>query len=77
MVADDRKWLTLTVLAQGNRLRTWVDGYPTVDWLDERKGDENPRKGARTAPGHLSIQGHDPTTDLNFRNLRIRAYPAE
>ena len=77
VVADDRQWLTLTVLAQGKRLRTWVDGYPTVDWLDERKEDENPRKGARTAPGHLSIQGHDPTTDLNFRNLRIRAYPAE
>ena len=32
---------------------------------------ENPRNGLRLGPGHLSIQGHDPTTDLSFRNLRI------
>ena len=43
----------------------------SVDWTDDRKDDDNPRKGARTAAGHLSIQGHDPTTDLSFRNIRI------
>jgi len=76
VVPEDRRWFALTIVAQGKRLRTWVDGYPTVDWVDDRKEDENARKGARTAPGHLSIQGHDPTTDLNFRELRIVEYPS-
>ena len=31
----------------------------------------NPRNGYRAAKGPLSIQGHDPTTDLLFRNIRI------
>ena len=32
------------------------------------------RTGYRREAGHLSIQGHDPTTDLSFRNLRIAGY---
>ena len=71
VVSDDNEWFTMTVLAVGPRLRTWVNGYPTVDWSDDRAKDDNPRKGLRTAAGHLSIQGHDPTTDILFRNLRI------
>ena len=48
-----------------------MNGYQTVDWTDDRKPDDNPRKGYRAAKGTLSIQGHDPTTDLLFRNIRI------
>ncbi len=41
------------------------------DWTDERAPHENPRKGLRLKAGTIIIQGHDPTTDLSFRNLRI------
>ena len=37
--------------------------------------EANAREGARKAPGTLSIQGHDPTTDLLFRNIRIAELP--
>jgi hypothetical protein len=71
VVPNDNEWFTMTLVAQGKHLATWVNGYQTVDWADDRKDDDNPRKGARTSAGHLSIQGHDPTTDLSFRNIRI------
>ncbi|OWK36230.1 3-keto-disaccharide hydrolase [Fimbriiglobus ruber] len=71
VVSNDNEWFTMTLIARGSHFSTWVNGYQTVDWTDDRKSDENPRKGLRTAPGHLSIQGHDPTTDLLFRNIRI------
>jgi hypothetical protein len=71
VVSNDNEWFTLTVLADGAHIATWVNGYQTVDWTDDRKPADNPRQGLRTAPGHLSIQGHDPTTDLLFRRLRI------
>jgi hypothetical protein len=71
IAAKDREWFTITLLARGNRFTTWVNGWMTVDWVDERPPHENPRQGKRTGPGHLSIQGHDPTTDIDFRNLRI------
>ncbi|MCE9530831.1 MAG: DUF1080 domain-containing protein, partial [Planctomycetes bacterium] len=71
VLSNDNEWFTMTVLANGNHIATWVNGYQTVDWTDDRSADDNPRKGSKTGPGHLSIQGHDPTTDLSFRNIRI------
>ena len=61
----------MTVLAVGPRLRTWVNGYPTVEWVDERPVNANARSGRKLDGGPISIQGHDPTTDLLFRNIRI------
>jgi hypothetical protein len=71
VVSNDNEWFTMTVAADGKHIATWVNGYQTVDWTDDRPAEENARKGYRAGKGHLSIQGHDPTTDLLFRNIRI------
>jgi len=71
VVSTDREWFTMTLAAHGNHFATWVNGYQVTDWTDTRPENENPRNGLRVGPGHLSIQGHDPTTDLSFRNLRV------
>lgn len=77
VVSNDNEWFTMTVVANGKRISTWVNGYQTVDWLDDRKESDNPRQGYRAAKGPLSIQGHDPTTDILFRNIRVAELPAE
>jgi Domain of Unknown Function (DUF1080) len=77
VVSNDHEWFTMTVLAQGKHIAIWVNGYQTVDWTDERPPNKNPRNGVKTEAGHLSIQGHDPTTDLNFRNIRIVEFKDE
>lgn len=72
VVSSDREWFTMTVAAAGKHMATWVNGYQVTDFTDLRPVNQsNAREGARTAPGVLSIQGHDPTTDLSFRNIRI------
>jgi hypothetical protein len=71
LVAKDKEWMTLTLVAKGATFSTWVNGEPVVVWTDERAKDENPRKGLRLEAGHLSLQGHDPTTDLLFRSIQI------
>jgi hypothetical protein len=71
VVADDGKWFHKTIVADGPHIAVWVNGYQVTDWTDERKPHDNPRQGLRTEPGTIQIQGHDPTTDLSFRNLRI------
>ena len=71
VVADDREWFHKTIVADGPHMAVWVDGYPVSDWTDERPPHESPREGRRDGPGAIAIQGHDPTTDLRFRNLRI------
>ena len=76
VAGNDREWTALTLIAYGSQFATWVNGVPVVVWQDKRAENENPRKGRRTAAGHLALQGHDPTTDLNFRYIRIQELPA-
>ncbi|HTU27447.1 MAG TPA: DUF1080 domain-containing protein [Pirellulales bacterium] len=76
VMADDFKWFPLTLVAAGDHMAAWVNGYPVSDWTDARAADENPRKGLRVAAGTLAIQGHDATTDLSFRKLRAAELPA-
>ncbi|UCF36601.1 MAG: DUF1080 domain-containing protein [Acidobacteriota bacterium] len=69
IVSNDHEWFYKTIVAAGPTLCVWVNGYPVTAWTDTREPDPNPRKGLRTAPGTIIIQGHDPTTDLLFRDL--------
>lgn len=75
VVSNDREWLTATLIADGPHFSTWVNGVQVVDWTDERPDNENPREGRRLAAGHISLQGHDQTTDIAFRHLRLVATP--
>jgi len=76
IVAKDKEWFSVTLVAHGDQFASWVNGFPVMQWKDERPADDNPRKGLRKAAGHLSIQGHDPTTDILFRKLSIVEFPA-
>lgn len=75
VVSDDGRWSTITLVANGNRFATWVDGYQVVDFVDDREPDPNPRKGRRDEAGHISLQGHDESTTVDFRNFDVSDYP--
>lgn len=75
-MSRDREWFTMTVVAHGRHLAVWVNGVQVTDWTDQRPAADNARNGYRQAKGPISLQGHDPTTDLSFRNLRIAELPA-
>jgi hypothetical protein len=75
VVADDKTWFYKTIVADGPHIAVWVNGYQVTDWTDTRQPDDNPRNGLRTDPGTLMIQGHDPTTDILFRDIRAREMP--
>jgi hypothetical protein len=76
VVSNDREWFTMTTIAHGNHFASWVNGYQVTDFTDTRPADEgNARRGLRTKPGVISLQGHDPMTDLSFRNIRAVEYP--
>lgn len=72
VVPNDKEWFTKTIVADGPHISVWVNGYQVTDWTDERKPDKNPRNGLRTEAGTLQLQGHDPTTNLSFRNIKAR-----
>lgn len=73
--SKDHEWFTMTVSAVGNHFATWVNGIQVTDWTDNRPSADNARNGYRAKKGPISLQGHDPTTDLSFRNIRIAELP--
>jgi hypothetical protein len=76
VVSSDREWFTMTLVAHGTHIGSWVNGVLVCDFTDTRPSDQtNARKGARTKAGVISLQGHEPATDLNFRNIRIVELP--
>jgi hypothetical protein len=77
IVADDREWFTKTIVADDRHMAVWVNGYQVSDWTDERPPHENAREGFREGAGVIAIQGHDPTTNLLFRNIRAAELPRE
>jgi hypothetical protein len=68
----DGEWNYLTIAAKGARMATWVNGIQVTDWTDERPPNKNPRNGCRVEAGTIQFQGHDPGTEILFRNIRIR-----
>jgi hypothetical protein len=75
VVSSDREWFTKTIAAHGRHMAVWVNGLQVSDWTDDRPANDNPRQGFRGAPGVISLQGHDPTTDLSFRRIRAAELP--
>lgn len=76
VASNDQEWTALTLIANGPHFSVWVNGLQVTDWTDERKPDVNPRKGQRLKAGHISLQGHDPTTDLYFKDIRAAEIPS-
>jgi hypothetical protein len=75
VIPNDREWFTKTIVAHGKHMAVWVNGIQVSDFFDVRPPNDNARMGYRAKPGVLSIQGHDPTTDLSFRNLNAAELP--
>ena len=68
-LSETGQWTHLTLVADGNRFATWVEGVQVTQWQDDRKPHENPRSGLRLEPGTLILQGHDPKCRAQLRKL--------
>jgi len=75
VVSSDNEFFTKTIVAYGKHMATWVNGVQVACFDDDRPEGPNARQQARLAPGPISLQAHDPTTNLDFRNIRIATFP--
>jgi hypothetical protein len=76
VIPSDREWFTKTIIAHGNHMAVWVNGIQVSDFTDTRPPNASARQGYREKAGVISLQGHDPTTDLSFRRIRVSELPA-
>ncbi len=75
VLARDFEWFHKTMVADDRHMAVWVGGVQVSDWTDGRDPDPNPRRGLRLEKGTFILQGHDPTTDISFRNMRVGEIP--
>ncbi len=63
------EWHAYRVLAEGNHLRHWIDGHPTVDVIDlDEKG--------RALEGVLGVQVHKgPPMKIEYRDFFLKKLP--
>ena len=79
VVPNDHEWFTKTIVCHGGHMAVWINGYPVSDYLDVRPVADNAsgKDGYVPGPGTIHLQGHDPTTDLSFKNIALQEYPAK
>lgn len=75
VIPSDKEWFTKTIVANGKHIAIWINGFQTVDFDDEAPDKESARQGRRLGAGVIGLQGHDPTTDLSFRNIKAVELP--
>lgn len=73
VVGTDNEFFTATLLVQGRQISTWINGYPVTSWEDPHpEGTSVRNKQALLGAGPISLQAHDPKTNLDFKNIRLR-----
>jgi hypothetical protein len=75
VVSNDNEFFTKTIVASGRQISVWVNGIQVSSYEDPREEGTDARKVAVLKAGVISLQAHDPTTNLDFRNLRVAALP--
>lgn len=59
-ITKDNEWFDYRIRAEGNRIRTWINGVRFVDTELHEFND-----------GHLAVQGHHPGNVIEFRDYRV------
>ena len=76
VVVPDGRWFTLTTRVEGRHVVTRIDDKMIVDYTEE----PNPQrpKGLEQrliASGTFALQGHDPGSEVHYRNIKVRKLP--
>ncbi|MBN1846037.1 MAG: DUF1080 domain-containing protein, partial [Sedimentisphaerales bacterium] len=75
----NQDWNEYTIIARGNHLVHYLNGYPTMELIDDGRPvntqDTNDRNGALTE-GVLALQLHaGPPMTVEFKDIRIKKLP--
>ena len=74
----DGEWFQVRIRVAGNRVAVWVNGLPTVDYLEPAKPARAKQHAGRVlSHGTIALEGHAPGGRVAYRSVRIRLLPAD
>ena len=69
----DNEWFTLNIKVVGKHIITKVNGEVITDYLEPDKPvREESLAGRLLTSGTIAIQGHDPGSEVHYRDIKIR-----
>jgi len=75
-VVPDGRWFTMTIRVQGKHVMTMIDDQIIVDYIEEpHPPREKGLEQRLIASGTFALQGHDPGSEVHYRNVRVRRLP--
>ena len=74
--AKDDEWYTMTIKVEGKHIVTKVNDKVITDYTEE----ENPKREGQfkdrlISHGTFAIQGHDPGSEVHFKNIAVKMLP--
>ncbi len=70
---QDNEWFTMHIKVQGKRIQIKVNGRLLVDYIEPV---DIGRTGRKLAHGTFALQGHDPQSEVHFKNIYVKPLPA-
>jgi len=71
--AKDDEWFDYAIIVKGKSVTTIINGKPIVEWT--QPDDYVPtkdHKGRFIQTGTFALQGHDPGSRVEFKNIRVK-----
>lgn len=68
----DKEWFEYHLIVQGKRIILKINGEVTTDYTEP---DDLDRPDRQLSSGTIAIQGHDPKSRVEYRNIRIKPLP--
>ena len=73
--AEDNKWWTQHVIAEGNTVTVKVDGRTVVQYKEPSGAQPGNVFERKLGSGTFALQGHDPKSVVHYRNIRVKRLP--
>ena len=75
-VAKDGEWFTLRIRVEGKYVMVSVDNHIVTEWTQPENFVPPPNHPQRVIDsGTFALQGHDPNSEVHYRNLKVRPLP--
>ena len=74
--AKDDEWYTMTIKVEGKHIVTKVNDKVITDYTEEDDVKrEEQFKGRLVSHGTFALQGHDPGSEVHFKNIAVKVLP--
>jgi hypothetical protein len=74
-VAKDNEWFTMHIIVQGKHVITKVNDKVIIDFTEPEPAEGQQRSGKRISHGTFALQGHDPGSQIHYKNIRVKPLP--